>query len=33
MVLLKMDSPAQDVVVGLVLVVAVGLDSLRSRST
>ena len=32
MVLLKMDSPAQDVVVGLVLVAAVGLDSLRRRS-
>jgi D-xylose transport system permease protein len=32
MVLLKMDSPAQDVVVGLVLIAAVGLDSLRSRS-
>lgn len=31
MVLLKLDSPAQDVVVGLVLIVAVGLDSLRAR--
>jgi len=27
MVLLKVDSPTQDVVVGLVLIVAVGLDS------
>ena len=32
MVLLKLDSPAQDVVVGLVLIIAVGLDSLRARS-
>ena len=32
MVLLKIDSPAQDVVVGIVLIVAVGLDSLRARS-
>jgi D-xylose transport system permease protein len=32
MVLLKLDSPAQDVVVGIVLIIAVGLDSLRSRS-
>ena len=32
MVLLKVDSPAQDVVVGLVLIAAVGLDSLRTRS-
>jgi D-xylose transport system permease protein len=31
MVLLKVDSPAQDVVVGLVLIAAVGLDSLRKR--
>ena len=33
MVLLKVDSPAQDVVVGLVLIAAVGLDSLRVRSS
>jgi D-xylose transport system permease protein len=33
MVLLKMDSPAQDVVVGIVLIAAVGLDSLRKRSS
>lgn len=31
MVLLKLDSPAQDVVVGLVLIIAVGIDSLRAR--
>ena len=34
MVLLKVDSPAQDIVVGIVLVAAVGLDSaLRRRSS
>jgi D-xylose transport system permease protein len=33
MVLLKVDAPAQDIVVGIVLVAAVGLDSaLRRRS-
>jgi len=31
MVLLKFDSPTQDIVVGMVLVAAVGLDSLRRR--
>ena len=31
MVLLKVDSPTQDIVVGIVLVAAVGLDSLRNR--
>jgi D-xylose transport system permease protein len=31
MVLLKLDSPAQDVVVGIVLIVAVGIDSLLRR--
>jgi D-xylose transport system permease protein len=32
MVLVKLDSPAQDVVVGIVLIIAVGLDSLRRRN-
>ena len=31
MVLMKLDSPAQDVVVGIVLIIAVGLDSLRKQ--
>jgi D-xylose transport system permease protein len=33
MVLLKVDSPSQDVVLGLVLIAAVGLDSLRLRAS
>ena len=31
MVLVKLDSPAQDVVVGIVLIIAVGIDSLLRR--